>query len=361
MLFADKDLDEIRAKVVALPGVERVTAGTFFPPSLGARLSSDDGGVDVYTVTFETGPDAITPVVTSGRAPAGPDEILVARPVAERLGVGIGDPVELTIPSLVDAFAAQLGVPPAAPQPDRTATLNVVGTGVIVNDLKSGVSMTLDGLSRLVTLTSDDEAALKARLSNEQLDDLAALRDAAIFRPGALMVDLRGGRPHALEVLPRAAPGWMVPKDGQDVIDQLIFLDLSRASRVPDALGGLFAVVFLGVAAHVVSSGVRARRHDLAILRTLGLRRRQVHAAVGWQASATIVASALLGIPLGVAVGRLAWERYARGLDVVAEAVTPWWWLAAIVALGVVVGNVVAVVPGWFTARRRAVEDLRAE
>jgi FtsX-like permease family len=367
--FAEQDLDAVKEQLAARPDVERVTAATWFPPTPGWQLSSGDARADVYTVSFDAGPDAITPVVTQGRAPAGPAEILVARPVADRLGVEIGDSVGLTITSIADVLAADLGadggtspasVQSAAP-PGGTTTLEVVGIGVIVNDLESGAAMTVDGMSRIVTLSDEDRAGLEARLSAEQLAELRTLLGNAAFRPHALLVDVRGGRSKALEVLDGMGEGWIVPRRGQDLFDRLVFLDLSRASRVPDVLGGLFAVAFVGVLAYVVSTGVRARRHDLATMRALGLQRRQVHAAVGWQATATIVLAALIGVSLGVFVGRLAWRSYARSLHVVPEAVTPWWWLVAVLVAGVVVANVVALGPAWRAARRRPTEDLRAE
>jgi hypothetical protein len=361
LTFGEQDLDVIRTRLAALPDVERVTAGTWFPPSQGWQLSSGDSRANVYPVTFETGPDAIAPVVISGRAPEGPDEIVVARPLAQHLGVGIGDPVELTIPSTVDMLMQELGEPGSTEPSLRTETLEVVGTGVIVTDLESGVAMTLDGAARMLALTAADVAQLEQRLSDDQLDDLRALQDDAAFRPHALFVDVRGGPSQAVELLEGVGGGWIVPQRAQDLLDRLVFLDLSRPGRVPDALGGLFTLVLVGVMAHVVSSGARARREDLAILRALGLRRRQVHAALRWQATATMLLAALLGVSLGVIVGRLAWTAYARDLYVVPVAVTPWWWIAIVVVATVIAANLVAIVPAWRAARRPPVEDLHAE
>jgi hypothetical protein len=62
--------------------------------------------------------------------------------------------------------------------------------------------------------------------------------------------------------------------------------------------------------------------------------------------------AALLGVSLGVIVGRLAWTAYARDLYVVPEAVTPWWWIAIVVGATVIAANLVAIVPAWRAARR---------
>ena len=51
----------------------------------------------------------------------------------------------------------------------------------------------------------------------------------------------------------------------------------------------------------------RRRRRDFAVLRSIGLTRRQVRSTISWQAS-TLTAVALgLGIPLGIVCGRMAW------------------------------------------------------
>jgi len=41
-----------------------------------------------------------------------------------------------------------------------------------------------------------------------------------------------------------------------------------------------------------------------------------VRAAVAWEAGALALAGALLGIPIGIAIARLAWARTARGIGV---------------------------------------------
>ena len=56
---------------------------------------------------------------------------------------------------------------------------------------------------------------------------------------------------------------------------------------------------------HVLLTSARRRRRDLAMLKALGLVRRQVLGVVEWQA-VTLAATALLfGVPLGLLAGRL--------------------------------------------------------
>jgi predicted lysophospholipase L1 biosynthesis ABC-type transport system permease subunit len=60
---------------------------------------------------------------------------------------------------------------------------------------------------------------------------------------------------------------------------------------------------------------VRRRRRDLAILKILGFRRRQVAGAVAWQATSCTMAALALGLPLGVAAGRWARDLAATQLQ----------------------------------------------
>ena len=61
---------------------------------------------------------------------------------------------------------------------------------------------------------------------------------------------------------------------------------------------------------------------------TLGFSRRQLHATVGWHASVIALAALAVGAPLGIALGRAVWRRFAGGLYASAPAETPWMWLA---------------------------------
>ena len=69
-------------------------------------------------------------------------------------------------------------------------------------------------------------------------------------------------------------------------------------------LGGLPAVmVSLGTMTHTLITSVQRRRHDLAVLKTLGFVRGQVAATIAWQATTFAVVALCLGLPLGVAAG----------------------------------------------------------
>jgi predicted lysophospholipase L1 biosynthesis ABC-type transport system permease subunit len=106
---------------------------------------------------------------------------------------------------------------------------------------------------------------------------------------------------------------------------------------------------------------VRRRRHDLAILKALGFVRRQVSAAVAWQATTVALVALAVGLPLGVALGRWSWSLLADRIGVGAPPVTPGPALLAGVAGTVLVANLVAAWPGRVAARTRPAVALRSE
>ena len=124
--------------------------------------------------------------------------------------------------------------------------------------------------------------------------------------------------------------------------------------------GGLAvgAVVALGL---TLVASVRRRRREMALLKTLGFTQRQLAAAVAWQATVVAVVGLIVGIPLGIALGRFLWDAFAHQLSAVVDptvAIVP----LVLVALGtIVLANLVAAFPGRLAARTPTALVLRAE
>jgi len=132
----------------------------------------------------------------------------------------------------------------------------------------------------------------------------------------------------------------------------------SKVSRVL-ALGMVIGMLIaLGL---TLAASVRRRRRDLALLKALGLLRRQLLATVTWQASVAAMVGIALGIPLGIVAGRWAWTLFAEEIYAVPYPTVPVG-LIAVVALGaLLLANVVAIVPGLVAARTPPSLLLRAE
>jgi ABC-type antimicrobial peptide transport system permease subunit len=115
------------------------------------------------------------------------------------------------------------------------------------------------------------------------------------------------------------------------------------------------------VLVHVVLVATHARRRDLAILRALGLSRRQTTQTVVWQAVVYASVAIVIGSPLGIVAGRLAWRAYALGIDVVPAPVTPWARCAATAAGALALAIVLALPARRAAAPGRTATVLRAD
>ena len=123
-------------------------------------------------------------------------------------------------------------------------------------------------------------------------------------------------------------------------------LDLGRVRVVPMTMAGVLALVAVTALAHLLTTSVQERRRELALLGALGFVRRQLRATVAWQASVITMASLVIGVPVGVALGRSVWSAYASGLHAAAPAETRWVWLVLAVGASLAVANLVALLPG---------------
>ncbi|MEX2555076.1 MAG: FtsX-like permease family protein [Actinomycetota bacterium] len=136
---------------------------------------------------------------------------------------------------------------------------------------------------------------------------------------------------------------------------------LERMSRLPILLSAIFAVIGAAALAHVLTTSIRRRRRELAILKTLGFTRGQVRTAVAWQVSTTTILAVLIGIPGGIALGRWGWGLVAAYFAVVPVAVAPLALVAVVIPAALLLGNIVAAVPARIAARTKPALVLRTE
>jgi ABC-type lipoprotein release transport system permease subunit len=111
----------------------------------------------------------------------------------------------------------------------------------------------------------------------------------------------------------------------------------------------------------VSSSVVRRRGGELAVLRALGMTSAGLRAALGWQATTLSVIGLAIGVPVGVALGRLSWRVVADHTPLVFAP--PLAVLAVLLAVPATIGlsNLIAVYPGWRAGRLRPSDQLRHE
>jgi ABC-type antimicrobial peptide transport system permease subunit len=74
------------------------------------------------------------------------------------------------------------------------------------------------------------------------------------------------------------------------------------------ALSAFLALLAIGAVGHALSIAVNRRRHELAVLRALGMTRLQTRMVIATQASVLAMIGLVFGIPLGLALGRDIWR-----------------------------------------------------
>ncbi|MBV9094003.1 MAG: FtsX-like permease family protein, partial [Streptosporangiaceae bacterium] len=279
------------------------------------------------------GPVLVTAV--NGHLPAADDQVAMGAATLRQLGAHVGSLIRVTAPR---------------PQgPPRTAWYQVTGTIVFPPDfgtggLGAGAVFTLDGL-------------LSPQCARDPAQQACQLRAVASAGGDILVRAVPGPRGQAaLSRLARAYPGevnYPVPPTN--------LVNFGQAVNFP-ALFGLAVTVF-GVATlmHVLAVSVARRRREAGLLKALGFVRRQVASAVSWQTTIIAAAGILVGVPAGVAGGRLAWRAFADGLGVLPVPIMAAWVIAAVAAGTLLAANTLALGPALAAARAHPAALLRAE
>ena len=260
--------------------------------------------------------------VVSGRMPSGPREIAVGPKTAEQLGLAIGDSVSLADPDLPDGGreAVVVGEVLMPTQDD-----NAFNEGVVLTpDALAAVAET-DGFDQVVVAFADgideDEAAQRVR---------AVLPDA----PVGVQLPLTAAR----RCQPRVGCSSCLESSGCSSASSPW---RPWAMRSPPAF-----------AAGVTTSGSSGRSGSsggMSSVRSRPSRGRSLPSA--WS----------LGIPLGIAAGRVAWQLVAEQIGVRASATTSPLELLIVALVAGLAGAALALPAGVVAARQRSVDALRAE
>jgi FtsX-like permease family len=198
----------------------------------------------------------------------------------------------------------------------------------------------------------------------------ANVRDPSSGPPGpaAIFVRLRAGANPAaslrslqkidttLDSDPNAAPMSVLPV--QRPADIVNYRSMEKAPAFLGAALAAGAVIALGL---TLVASVRRRRHDLALLKTLGFTRRQLAAVVAWQSSIAVLIGTIVGITAGIVLGRFLWSTFAREINAMPAPAVPALAIVLIALGALVLANIVAAVPGRIAARTPTALQLRAE
>jgi cell division protein FtsX len=249
----------------------------------------------------------------------------------------------------------------------RAADEVVLGSGTL-RHLHKRVGDTVMGSGK--DLLASERLRIVGRASFPELGNNGDVAHMASVSSGAL--DRLGFRPLESLVLVRVRPGVSpeavlrrheVPDQAETVLahEPATVHNLAAVGVIPWALAAFLSALAGAAVGHALFMSVHARRVEIAVLRTLGLVRRQVRWSVAFQASTTVLVGAIVGIPIGIAVGRWTWISVARGLGVVERPVVAAGLIALAAALALVLANVLASVPAVVASRLRPAEILRTE
>ena len=163
----------------------------------------------------------------------------------------------------------------------------------------------------------------------------------------------RAGRATAAELENRFA-SFVTP----DAVPEDL-VNFGQAVNFPALLGVTLAIFGAAALAHLLFVSAARRRREVAILKVLGFVRRQVGAVVGWQATTVALVGIVIGVPVGVAAGRVIWRAFALNLGVVPVDIAPVR-VVLFLALGVLIaGGLLAFVPAMVAMRTSPAEALR--
>ncbi len=308
------DADAARAGREPLDNDPDVAAYLGFSSSTPMRI--DD--VDTYGGALGPGDDTVGPPMLEGRLPAAPDEIIVGPGTLDDLGKAVGDHVQVTLGGTVDA--------------------RIVGVMVPIATLDGQMTMTRGAL-----MTHEGAAALDPQ------EGVVPSQYLVRFAPGA-------DRASILARLRDEYPGTVVTATVPSDIE-----NLRRVQRLPALVAAFVALLAVVTLVNTLVTGVRRRRRDLALFATLGFRRRQLAGTVAWQATTLALIALVVGIPLGVAAGRVAWHLVVYPFASSLEPTVPVLALVVLAGAWLVIANLAAALPARSAARTHPAEAFRAE
>jgi hypothetical protein len=299
--------------------------------------------------------NAVTPPVLSGHVVEASDQIVIGASTLAELHRRVGQSVEVSYGS---PGSGPLYVAPIRLRIVGTATFPAIGYASQVAD---HTSMGTGALFSEKILPRVFDRAVTNPDPNLQGPDLVFVR----LRHG---VSAAAGRANLDRVA--AAIDRIYAADPHASNNDVVVLGVQRPAQIVNyqSVGSTPVVLAVGLAAGALAAlaltliaSVRRRRRDLALMKALGLTARQLAAAVAWQSTVAAVTGVLIGIPLGIVLGRQLWILFARELNAVPAPTVPALELV-LVAIGTLVfANVVALFPGRSAARTPSALILRVE
>jgi ABC-type lipoprotein release transport system permease subunit len=265
----------------------------------------------------------IGPAIASGRAPATPREVALGRDALDGAGKEVGDAVRIT-------------------GPERAMTFRIVGTAIFpigtddTQPLADGAVFTPVGLASIGPVSGGWNLVARFAPDADRAELVRTVRELTVQSATGEPIVTVGTLPAEIE-------------------------HVERIGRLPDALAVFVGGVALAAVGFALVTAARRRRHDFAVLATIGFVRRQLRAVMVWQATTIAAVGLAVGIPLGLVVGRGVWAAVAGNLGVSTAPTWPFVGIVLLVPAVVLAVNLVAALPARAAAHTRPAVVLRAE
>jgi ABC-type lipoprotein release transport system permease subunit len=305
IVTTDGVLSSIEPTAERIAGDPDVEAVALFD-SLDLVVHAADRQSEVEAVTLWARQGEIPPVLAQGRAPAAPDEVALGDEVLDRLGLDVGDTLEVGLDG-------------------EEATLRVVGRHLqpAEDDANSGMLLAPQGFEAL---------------EGDEGDHGVLVRFAPDVDTDAALARLRG--------LGDEVDVTAANDDAPSNVD-----NLDELGALPAVLASFLALLAVVAVVHALVSTPRRRGHDLAVLRVLGFVGAQMRSTLRWQALTVVAVGLLVGVPSGIIAGRRIWSALARAIGVVDDWSFPWLTVVIVVPVALGVAALLAVLPGRAAAR----------
>jgi hypothetical protein len=294
-----------------------------------ARIGgAQSGQVSIESFTYApVGGKRPTVVLTAGRMPAGPDEIVLAPTTAQEMHAKTGSVVRLTGGTPISKAVRVTGIGFVPPGPH--------------NGYADGAWLTPAGYDRIFDGAHYGFKFHAATVSLRAGVDV----QAAARRLDAVAAAIPGGKAFTF-----------TPPDPIPEVQVIQDLEL-----LPVALSAFLALLAISAVGYALSMAVRRRRHDLAVLRVLGFTRQQARLVVTTQASLLALIGLILGVPLGIALGRAIWRTVAGFTPLAYHPPSALLALLLIAPAALLAANALAAWPQRRAARLHAGQILRSE
>ena len=298
----------------------------------------------------------ISPPILSGHAVAARNQIVLGAATLAQLHKRLGDTVVVSY----GAPGNPAYLPPLRLVVVGTATMPAVGFSSIVDDHTSM------GTGALIA---------KAGLP-ESFQQILTTSDPTLNGPNLVFVRLRAGISGAagranLQRIAHAADSELSAAHGREAQgDTVSVVGVQRPAEIvnyqtmglaPSLLAVALAVGAVAALGLTLLASVRRRRRDLALLKAVGFTRRQLVAALSWQASVAAAIGVAVGLPVGIVIGRWLWILFARQIYAVPEPSVPVGTVALIALGALLLANLAATLPGLIAARTPTAQLLHSE